>query len=256
MRSLIQIADTELRFSPLIVWFTLFAALSAPELAYSQSAPTISSAQSFGERTLVTVGFSVTVDPLTATNIGNYFINNGVSIQNASLLDDNATVLLRTTTLAWGNTYTLTVNNVRDRSQPANVILPNSQRAFTFSYAPLPVTRVLGVTEPAGPSSRRAPFAISEIMYHPTNRPDGRNLEYIEIFNSNPWVEDLGGHRISGDADKLLLIWHSSPSARGATHPFSRLPASLRQGLRAHRASSAPAAWYTIPETAIDRAPE
>ncbi len=36
-------------------------------------------------------------------------------------------------------------------------------------------------------------------MYHPTNRPDGRNLEFIEIYNSNPWTEDLSGYRISGD---------------------------------------------------------
>lgn len=56
-------------------------------------------------------------------------------------------------------------------------------------------------TESLGPSSRRTPLAISEIMYKPIKRADGKNLEYIEIFNSNPFRHDLGGYRISGDID-------------------------------------------------------
>lgn len=161
--------------------------------------PTISYAQSFGESTLVTVGFSEPVDRVSAGNLVNFFLNNGVDVLGATLLDDGSTVLLRTTPLAWGNTYTLTVSNVRDLAQTPNSILPNSQRVFSVSYTPLPITYVLGTNEPAGPSSRRTGLAISEIMYHPAGRADGRNLEFIEIYNSNPWAEDLSGHRISGD---------------------------------------------------------
>jgi hypothetical protein len=40
--------------------------------------------------------------------------------------------------------------------------------------------------EPLGPSSRRTGLVISEIMYHPAARADGKNLEFIEIFNSEP----------------------------------------------------------------------
>ena len=67
--------------------------------------PTISYAQSFGESTLVTVGFSEPVDPVSASNPLNFFLNNGVAILNAALLDDGSAVLLRTTPLAWGTTY-------------------------------------------------------------------------------------------------------------------------------------------------------
>jgi hypothetical protein len=35
-------------------------------------------------------------------------------------------------------------------------------------------------------------------MYHPADRTDGRNVEFIEIYNSNPFFEDLSGYRISG----------------------------------------------------------
>ena len=52
-----------------------------------------------------------------------------------------------------------------------------------------------------GPSSRRTGLVFSEIMYHPADRADGRNLEFIEIHNSNPFQEDLSGYRITGDAD-------------------------------------------------------
>lgn len=52
--------------------------------------------------------------------------------------------------------------------------------------------------EPIGPSSRRTGLIISEIMYHPTSRPDGKNLEFVELFNTQPFSEKLGGYRLEG----------------------------------------------------------
>lgn len=53
--------------------------------------------------------------------------------------------------------------------------------------------------EPPGPSSRRTALVISEIMYHPTDRSDGRRAEFIELYNSQPFFEDLSNWRIAGD---------------------------------------------------------
>ena len=53
--------------------------------------------------------------------------------------------------------------------------------------------------EKLGPSSRRTQLVISEIMYKPAPRSDGRNLEFIEIYNANPWFQDLSNYRLSGD---------------------------------------------------------
>lgn len=50
--------------------------------------------------------------------------------------------------------------------------------------------------EAIGPSSRKSPIVISEIMYKPAPRVDGRNLEYLEIYNSNPWFHDIGGYQL------------------------------------------------------------
>jgi hypothetical protein len=51
--------------------------------------------------------------------------------------------------------------------------------------------------EPIGPCSRTTPIAISEIMYKPAPRTDGKNLEYVEIYNSNPWFQDISGYQFS-----------------------------------------------------------
>jgi hypothetical protein len=54
--------------------------------------------------------------------------------------------------------------------------------------------------EALGPSSRKTPIVISEIMYKPAPRPDARNLEFLELYNSNPWFHDVGGYQIIGDS--------------------------------------------------------
>ena len=48
-----------------------------------------------------------------------------------------------------------------------------------------------------GPSSRKTPIVFSEIMYKPAPRTDGKNLEFIELYNSNPWFQDVSGYGIT-----------------------------------------------------------
>ena len=48
-----------------------------------------------------------------------------------------------------------------------------------------------------GPSSRKTPVAFSEIMFKPAARTDGRNLEFVELYNSNPWFQDISGYQIT-----------------------------------------------------------
>src|SRR4051812_22141390 len=47
--------------------------------------------------------------------------------------------------------------------------------------------------DPLGPSTRRGGLVLSEIMYHPAKRPDGLKLSFVEVYNCNPWPEDLTG---------------------------------------------------------------
>jgi hypothetical protein len=55
-----------------------------------------------------------------------------------------------------------------------------------------------GASEPLGPSSRRTALVISEIMHQPAPDPEGRGLEFVELYNAGPVTEDLGGFRLEG----------------------------------------------------------
>jgi len=93
--------------------------------------PTLTSVTAVNATT-VQVVFSEPVTTASAQTLGNYAINNGVSILGAVLGGDTRTVTLTVSTLGGGD-YTLTVNNVSDRATPANAIAPNSQAAFSFT---------------------------------------------------------------------------------------------------------------------------
>jgi hypothetical protein len=52
--------------------------------------------------------------------------------------------------------------------------------------------------ETLGPSSRKTPIVISEIMYKSAPRTDSDNLEFLELYNSNPWFQDISGYQLTG----------------------------------------------------------
>ncbi len=59
------------------------------------------------------------------------------------------------------------------------------------------IAAVTNPREPLAASSRTTPIVFSEIMCKPAARPDDNNLEFIEIYNSQPWFQDIGGYRIA-----------------------------------------------------------
>ena len=61
------------------------------------------------------------------------------------------------------------------------------------------VANAINPREPLGPSSRKTPIVISEIMYKPAPRTDTNNLEFIELYNSNPYFHDIGGYQLIAD---------------------------------------------------------
>ena len=59
------------------------------------------------------------------------------------------------------------------------------------------VATIVNPHDAMGPSSRMTPVVFSEIMWKPALRPDGKNLEFLEIYNSNPWFQDLSRYQIT-----------------------------------------------------------
>jgi hypothetical protein len=196
--------------------------------------PVISFVANLGDPALVSVAFSEALEPASATAATNYTISDGVRVLSASFGPDNRTVILVTTPMAMGSSYVLTVSHVRDTAQTPNAIVSGSQVGFTLGGTPLDISAVIPNPEPVGPSSRRSPLTISEIMYHPADRTDGRNLEFIELYNSNPYVENISGFRISGEVDfrfptntfiaaRAYLVVAASPADLQATYGISSL---------------------------------
>ena len=107
-------------------------------------------------------------------------------------------VLLTVGGLAAGSSYVVTATNVKDA---AGNILTNGSASFTAAPPPVPapITLIRPGREPLGPATRRGGLVISEINYHPADRTDAANLEFVEICNTLPWTEDLGGFRLTGE---------------------------------------------------------
>lgn len=82
------------------------------------TAPSVLYARASADK--ITVGFSEEVDKTMAEDETRYFVN-GVTIENAMLLDDLKTVQLSVTGLAIPSTNNLIVLSMKDRAVPANI---------------------------------------------------------------------------------------------------------------------------------------
>jgi len=174
--------------------------------------PTLSSVGWLGELTRLVVVFSEPVESASATQAANYSLSSGVAVVAAAFAGDDRTIVLTTTALVPGSTYTLTVSGVRDRAATPNTIPANTQRSFSTAFTPLSLNLLKGVAEPAGPSSRATSLSITEIMYHPASRTDERKLEFIELFNSESVAQDLGGFQVRGSVTFVFPLGTSIPA--------------------------------------------
>lgn len=118
------------------------------EVIPDQRPPTIDSVQNFG-RQRVNVVFSETMERLSATNLAHYTIDQGVQVAAANLEADLRTVQLQTSDLTYGTTYTLHIQNVRDRASQPNTIAPGTHVTFTVVEY---LSGEIGVPSPPGTS--------------------------------------------------------------------------------------------------------
>ncbi len=103
--------------------------------------PTIVSASTSSNPAEVIIVFSEPVELSSATNVSNYSINNRITVLGASLGSDLKTVTLTTSPHTGNISYTLTVNNIKDRASSPNMIAGNTQVIYSF----LPDNQVLSI---------------------------------------------------------------------------------------------------------------
>lgn len=104
-----------------------------------------------------------------------------------------------------GNYVTIATNATTsfvDLSAPSTNVLFYCVSAFnsvgeSANSAPVGTESLVSSRDAIGPSSRTTPIAISEIMYKPNSRADGKNVEFIELYNSNPWFHDISGYKLT-----------------------------------------------------------
>lgn len=88
-----------------------------------------------------------------------------------------------------------------------------------------PAVAAAPATEPPGPCSRLTGVTISEIMYQDRARADGRVIEFVELFNSDPIPADLSGWRLTGDI--AFTFPAGTTLAGGAYLVVARVPADM-----------------------------
>ena len=101
-----------------------------------------------------------------------------------TLIATNTSTTFLDTTVIPTNIYYYVVSAFNGTNESANSAAASSESILNFHYA-------------LGPSSRKTPIAITEIMWKPAARADGKNLEYLELYNSNPWSHDLSGYQLT-----------------------------------------------------------
>ena len=91
--------------------------------------PYLLSAELQGDRTVI-LKFSESITVASAENIANYGISPSISIQDVTLDVSLTKVILHTGVHQPGNKYTITVQNIQDRAEPANTISSNNQLQY------------------------------------------------------------------------------------------------------------------------------
>jgi len=122
----------------------------------------------------------------------------GLNLDGFASLDGRRWTLLGRGVVSFTNNFLLGFAVSSRTTNTARAVFSDFQPVST---ADAPEEFPFHEREPLGAATRRSPLVISEIMYHPETRSDQQNLEFVEIFNSNPFFENIGGFRISGSID-------------------------------------------------------
>ena len=195
------LADNQAAFSCVIYNAYGGTGSQAAKLAVRDLTPpqllSVASLQTGSPSSQISLTFSEAIDPLSP-NLA--FTLPGGTITKLVAGPLPGMLTLEATGLLPGQAYQLKVSHLNDL---AGNPLSDSETTFTSGPPPVPAPLELlrPTAEPIGPATRRGPFVFSEIHYHPSARADLKNVEFIEIYNAQPWVEDLSGFRISGEVN-------------------------------------------------------
>jgi len=172
---------------------SIFHVLVLPGGEADTTAPTLSSAVASRARCHVFAAFSEALSDNAARD-GTFTLNNGATVTGATLATNKTGIVLSTSLLTAGQTYTLTVSGVRDRSANVNLIADNSTVSFTAPSTDLPA--VLANVPETGDYTLIHQLAISNNVYWVNGcdySVDESRFPQSEPFNRIAYCLDLTG---------------------------------------------------------------
>lgn len=78
--------------------------------------------------------------------------------------------------------------------------------------APVPLRLLHGGEEAPGPATRRGPIVLAEVHAQPPARADGLDARFVELYNSNPFPQRVGGWTLSGALEFTFPQGYSIPA--------------------------------------------
>ncbi len=106
--------------------------------------------------TQLIVQFSEPVEKTSAENKANYQLNQGLTVSSAVLERDNKSVTLIVSQFNYSTSYTLTVNNIRDRAPSPNAIAPDTTKTYSFD----PPDRLKPAQKTVAPNAPGSPTIV------------------------------------------------------------------------------------------------
>ncbi|MGH7951507.1 MAG: hypothetical protein ACREFE_06270, partial [Limisphaerales bacterium] len=203
----------------------LLTAISAGEPIWNQTG-----------QTNIIVTFSDLLDPVTATTAGNYRLDNGASVNSATLVASNE-VMLTTSILDANTSYTLTVQNVENYFgitqtpsstslavglYPANIALWVSADTGVTTNSDGTVAQWNDLSGNGNNLFDATPFGFSDPVL--TNSASGEPVVYFDANATNSsgkaygmafYANDAPSLQIIGDMSVLALVTFTEPAFGG-----------------------------------------
>jgi hypothetical protein len=169
------------------------------------------------EMNQVKVVFDRSLNPVSATELTNYSISNGVKISRASIENDNQTVLLDTSSHVAGNVHTLTVYGVTDMAQ-SSAALRVIDRQYTASPAGSLVGRWLASDLADNDVPDVSGFGWDGWVNEPL--PDDVRIGSLYFDGSSSYVQIPGDNHLKGLTDNSFSFaaWVRPDSTPSSFH--------------------------------------
>jgi hypothetical protein len=172
------------------------------------------------------VFFSEPVTAGSAEEKANYSIQPGIQVLSASLDAGGTVATLQTTEHQSGQSYILTVNNIKDRAAPANAIAINSR--YTYSYAPGDIVGPM-ISLVSLPDARHVEILFNETL----DETSAEQATHYTIDNSiavHSASLDASGRIVTLETDAhvadkaYMLTYHKCATTASTAIPFRRKP--------------------------------